>query len=181
LKKVLLALALMVLLSMLASAENDSVTTGPYRVSFDLGLPHDTYNVTVQPPTETETLRGDKVRDYTIEIIIKNGSGAIGGGAIKIRQCNLETPLTPEEMVRGIREGLIKLGLINVETSTREIDGTAGAIGVGEGPTSGLDYKYYVASYYPSHDSLVTVSSLYPWDEGTLQLLKTIHIEMVTK
>ena len=40
LKKIILALALLILLSLsvMASAENDSVTTGPYKVSFDLGI-----------------------------------------------------------------------------------------------------------------------------------------------
>ena len=63
-KKVLVTLALMVLLSMLASAENDSVTTGPYKISFDLGLNHSYYNVTVETPVLSETLSGERSTEY---------------------------------------------------------------------------------------------------------------------
>ena len=74
-KKVLLAVALMVLLSVLASAENDSVATGPYMVSFDLGIPKSAYNVSISPPKESESLSREKSVEYSLKITNETGLG----------------------------------------------------------------------------------------------------------
>ena len=68
----------------------------------------------------------------------------------------------------------------NIETATRLIDSTQGSVASFDfGPIKG-----YAAIYFPTIDPKhleVALLSTYLWDEGTLQLLKTIHIEMVTK
>jgi hypothetical protein len=43
-----------------------------------------------------------------------------------------------------------------------------------------IEYYYimYHAEFDPGH-VLVEIMSYYPWDEGTLQLLKMIHVERI--
>ena len=69
--------------------------------------------------------------------------------------------------------------MYNTEVAGRRIDGHDGAIGSGtlKEVGSGQEVDNYLVSYYPSSTTKVTIISSYPWEEGTLQLLKTIHIE----
>jgi hypothetical protein len=68
-----------------------------------------------------------------------------------------------------------------LSSGTRTIDGASGAIA---SMTMRFDsdnvFDVYQATYQapfdPAH-TLVEIFSSYPWDEGTLQLLKTIHVE----
>lgn len=43
----------------------------------------------------------------------------------------------------------------------------------------GITVDVYAAIYYPSSTTTASIVSSYPWDEETLQLLKTIHIEKI--
>jgi hypothetical protein len=52
----------------LVNAVPDSVVTGPYKVSFDLGLKSDEYTVNVTDPKITETLGGKKIAEYSVDI-----------------------------------------------------------------------------------------------------------------
>jgi metallophosphoesterase (TIGR03768 family) len=45
---------------------NDNATTGPYKLSFDLGVPHDTYNITVSEPRAEESLGQSQLEGYPI-------------------------------------------------------------------------------------------------------------------
>jgi lipocalin len=83
-KTVLLSWALMVLLSMQASAENDSVTNGPYKVSFDLGFNHSEYNITIAAPQKKEALNGDKSTFYAF--IVKNNTDSSQNAIISLTQ-----------------------------------------------------------------------------------------------
>jgi hypothetical protein len=157
----------------------DSVTTGPYKISFDLGIPKEAYYVTVSDPKEKESLGGDKSITYSIFIKNVTGISRIALIALTITKPELKTFLTPEEMQMSMRSYLPKSGLTNIETSAREIDGKTGAIASGDMDISGLEIKLYQASYYPSKDTMAFVQSSYPWDEETLSLLKSIHIETI--
>jgi hypothetical protein len=42
-----------------------------------------------------------------------------------------------------------------------------------------LDMETYLAIYYPSQTEKVLIGTMYPWDEGALQLLKTIHVKKI--
>ena len=100
------------------------------------------------------------------------------GSVIEISQCYLNTTPKPEDMAAILQQSFVGQGMKNVQATTREIDGTLGAIGVGEDPTFGLDTKFYEASYVLPHaEGFVYITSLYPWDEGTLRLLDSIHVE----
>jgi hypothetical protein len=170
--------ALLALLIMPCIAVSDSVTTGPYKISFDLGLPNEAYTVTVSDPKEKESLGGDKSINYVINI--KNETGITRLASLTLEQMQIKTFMTADEMQSGLRSILSDTaGLRNVEVAEREIDGKPGAIGSGDLDVSGLNIKMYQASYYPFKDTLTFITSGYPWDEGTLSLLKTIHIEKI--
>jgi hypothetical protein len=162
--------------SLTASATFDSITTVPYKISFDLGLPRDAYNVTVADPKSTETLGGDKITIY--EISIKNSTPF----TFDMMYINLAYQDTAQysQNLSSIRqyEVVYKQALeseyTRVETATREIDGTWGIV-------ARADDAICHVIYYPLIDShlKMVISSTYPWDEGTLSLLKTIHVEKV--
>lgn len=171
-KKVLMALALMVFLSVLASAENDSVTTGPYKISFDTGFARHDYSVNITPPKKTEELDGTKYVEYEINITNK-----------------IETQESPQRayvtLTRYDKEMIFPTidALINPGGTKRQIDGVDGVIFVSElTNTRGITIPIYTVLYYPAVEPThlrCIISSFYPWDSGTLQLLKTIHIEKI--
>jgi len=178
LMRLIAIIAFLALLTVPCIAIPDSVMTGPYKISFDLGIPKEAYYVTVLDPKEKESLGGDKSIDYVVNI--KNVTGIPRLARITLSKQEIERFLTPEEMKMSMGSYLPEIGLTDIETSVREIDGEQGAIGAGDIDISGLEVKMYIASYYPFKDTLVFITSSYPWDEGTLQLLKTIHIEKIT-
>ena len=67
------------------------------------------------------------------------------------------------------------------QSSTRTIDGMNGAVAsmtIKSAPEIFIDT--FDAAYTPAIDPthlMVELISTYPWNEGTLQLLKTIHVE----
>ncbi len=176
--RILCAIVLALLsISLFASAFPDSVTTGPYKISFDLGLPKYAYTVVVSDPKEKESLWGDKSTEYVINI--KNETGVSRIASMTLTKADIKTFLTPDEMKQSMRYYLPRVELTNIDTSDREIDGKKGAIMSGDLDVSGLEMKIYQASYYPSKDTTAFITSSYPWYEGTLQLLKTIHVEKI--
>jgi hypothetical protein len=67
----------------------------------------------------------------------------------------------------------------DIEAAGRKIDGYDGAVASGTTWISSDigDVDLYSAVYRPSLTTVVGLYSFYPWDEGTLSLLKTIHVE----
>jgi hypothetical protein len=160
--------------TVIASPTFDSVIAGPYKISFDLGISHDAYNVTVDDPKSTEKLNGDKITTYKINI--KN-STPFTFDLVDITLEHQDAALYSQTL-SSVRQSevIYKQALESeynrVETATREIDGTWGIV-------ANVENYYYCIIYYPPADNhlKIVVSSTYPWDEGTLQLLKTIHVE----
>ena len=62
----IILLASILCLSVASQATNDSATTGPYNVSSDLGVSHDTHNITVSEPKAEESLGQSKLEGYPI-------------------------------------------------------------------------------------------------------------------
>ena len=166
-----------------AFAEKDSVTTGPFKVSFDLGLPKDTYSVTVGDPKEQESLSGDKSTDYSIEIRNSTGlAGAIFIGFTDFQKDVIPTPTS--EDLKAVLRSLIEaneIGFENIRSAERMIDGKQGAVASGKLSRNKIEGAMYCATYYPSARTGVLIMSMYPWDEGTLQLLRTIHVEVTNQ
>jgi hypothetical protein len=177
-----LLLASLLCLATIASAVPDSVITGPYKISFDIGLTRNDYRVTVSTPLNTESLGGNKSIEYSIKMI--NNTGATRAAFISL-YCyeDQQIILTPSELVGSFRDALYDDNARNIDSATREIDGVSGAAASCDNYISNLGYvKTYLAEYYPAFDNLhikCMIASTYPWDEGTLQLLKTIHIEKI--
>jgi hypothetical protein len=65
----------------------------------------------------------------------------------------------------------------DITVASRKIDSTEGSIASFEDMT--LASALYMVLYVPICDNhlIANIITSYPWDEGTLQLLKTIHIE----
>jgi hypothetical protein len=177
--KIALILAIVIgFLAIPALAAPENITTGPYKVSFDMGLANGTYDLNVSDPKKTESLSGNESTSYEMEI-----SSGIESAHISITEYkDKRGPLSAE-----LREELLGLtaasaGMKDINTAKRTIDGVTGVIASGIVPSGFIDIKAYVATYNPSFDPRhieVLLYSNYPWDEGTLALLKTIHIEKV--
>jgi len=180
-KQFILLLVLIAFVLPIVNAAPDSVVTGPYKVSFDLGLRSDEYAVNVTAPVITETLGGDKLTQYSVLI----NPGTYFGAAIKIEYSEEKRAIItgPDwELVLKSSAG-DDPRVSGIVSDTRVIDGASGAIVSAmvklDSETIVDEYHaIYQAPFDPTH-ALVIITSYYPWDKGTLQLLKTIHVEKV--
>lgn len=197
------------LITALVTAVPDSVITGPYKVSFDLGLNHSDYNITVDPPKHTEALNGIERTDYEIGI-----SSNINTSVLERYGINRTTAIRngiPSTMANLMSLGLFHYAIIGIKefkeaqpvgtaedaaaalksiygdspnisefnVATRTIDGTSGAVAsmgyvIDSFPLEAYD-ALCTSAFDPSH-VIVEITSFYPWDDGTLQLLKSIHV-----
>jgi hypothetical protein len=164
-----IALAVFVL-SCVCTSEN--VTIGSYNISFDLGIPQESYNVNANGPTETVSLNGEKRNEYTLRIKGNN----ISSQYADILMTEFPTVQSAAAASMSNTEKAYKMMFPTAtEISTRKIDGKNGV--VAEIPLA--QEKMYMASYSPNNHMTVLITSLYPWDEGTLQLLETFHVEKI--
>jgi len=167
--RALIALAILIFLQAIAYAVPFNETIGPYKVSFDMGF--NNYYITGDPWKASESLSGTEKYEFGKINVFKDRNHEDGIAIILIKH-NFEDQkyLSPLEYVEWGRD-------LYDTTTTRMIDGVLGAVGSLE-----LDngITIYTAEYHPTFDPKrlnLTILSNYPWDEGTLQLLKTIHIE----
>lgn len=181
--KILNLILMVFCLSAITVAENDSVTMGPYNISFDLGILKDDYTIKVAEPKNSENLDGEIYTSFAFDIINKTGIARQATVLLTYFPNDEQITRTPEEL----RQSLLYLQKKDMHQSiigsaTRTIDGAKGAVASKESVINGVIFYIYVALYYPLFDpqkhSCMIVSS-YPWDEGTLSLLKTVHIEKV--
>jgi len=178
--RLIITMALLVLSIMMPCiAEPDSVTTGPYNVSFDLGIPKDAYKVEVAEPELEESLSGDIHTTYGIELTNKTGLSRTAILTMLSYETERIIPL-PDELTGLVVDRLLQMGNIyNIDVAERKIGGQVGAVASGEVGYPGTNL--YFAIYYLSSTDVVTIASAYPWEEGTLQLLKTIHVEKINE
>jgi hypothetical protein len=174
-------IAFLVLLTMPCIAVPDSVVTGPYKVTFDLGTPKEAYKVNVAAPKTTESLSGDIRTTFNIEFINNSGLTRRAGLILTSYENDVIIP-TQDELVRLEENTLSQLSnTYNIEAARRKIDGYDGAVASGttwiSSEVGAVDV--YSAVYRPSLTMNVGLYSFYPWDEGTLSLLKTVHVEMI--
>lgn len=178
-KILVLAFIALICLQPAALAVPDSIVTGPYKVSFDLGVPHKNYNISVLEPKSTELLSGENCTVYNIQIQYAVGITRVMLIAI-VYYDSVQTTPTQEEEEYIVRNILVNQEAgSNIKTAMRTIDNSSGAVGLAAGHRWTTSY---VAQYRPKFDSShvkVIFFSFIPWDEGTLQLLKTIHIEKI--
>lgn len=152
-------------------AVQENITTGPYNISFDLGLAKNAYDIEILEPIPQEDLAGHLSTEYLINLT--DGSTRQGYIKVILFEDSLVIP-TQSELKDSLREAL-PYSLDDVETVGRDIDGHSGAAASAREYFS--DNSIYFATYYLSQWETVTLMSKYPWEHGTLALLKTIHIE----
>ncbi len=202
-RRIILLFAVVILLNpILATAVVDNVIIGPYNVSFDIGQPRNEYDIQTTGPTEVEELSGVKRTDYTI-MILGNFTALLKLKKTFARTMSIRIMEFPEEMTRipgnALEENLrTRLASdetnTNIQTSTRMIDGVEGAVASYGIKQASYTNKYtnerkdfpplnaYDAIYQPTFDDgmrgelLIYIYTIYPWDEGTRQLLNTIHV-----
>lgn len=192
-----------------ANAVSDSVVTGSYNVSFDMGLNRSEYNITAEIPQKTETLDGSEKTIYNIGIMSINRTKmsefnetpqysltAVGDlyttadARIAVITISEYKEALTEESADDLAETLREVnrdsvGVSDVRVAIRAIDGTDGAIAsmsANFDPNRLNPIDFYQILYYPEFDpshTMIQIASFYPWDEGTLQLLKTIHVERI--
>ena len=165
------------LLIMPGIAEPDNVTTGLYKVTFDLGMPKEAYNVDIEDPLTKESLSGEISTKYEIKLI--NKTGLTRRATIILTSYETEQVIpTQDEFVKGAKYTALQLDdLFDIESAGRKIDGHDGAVVAGKMRSNGMEIDTYSAMYFPSSTTNAVIVSFYPWEQGTLQLLKTIHIE----
>ncbi len=176
-KIISLLLAFFMYLSISGLAVPDSVILGSYNVSFDLGLPKEAYEINISEPKIKEDLSGHIRTEYKTELIDKTVEQRETTITIDTHEDKLLVP-AQDKLVQQLEESIEEKSYAsNIETAERKIDGRGGAVGSWKGLSLYEDRYYYAAIYYLTSYTTVTITSSYPWEEGTLSLLKTIHVE----
>jgi hypothetical protein len=175
-----LTIFLSLLLVTAASAKYESLIIGPYNISFDLNT---TRNYSLSNATkQSETYCGAKYDTYTIILSNKSNSALITIADFKNKIDkginNIQSNF--EDYLRGLNY------YNNIVTYNRTIDNQSGVISVGLNSNGD---PMFAAQYWAKRNSSsikkpnassetnVLIMSNYPWDDGTLNLLKTIHVE----
>ncbi|NPV61872.1 MAG: hypothetical protein HPY61_04455 [Methanotrichaceae archaeon] len=185
----LIVLIALLCIPMTAFAENDSAAMGPYIVHFDLGVPKSSYILNISEPIEHESKAGNLSTIYKLDITNKTESLKTA----RIQLTYFDDPQsipTAEDIKSQILYEINTLilyilnnpdDLNSVFADTCQIDGTTGAVGHGKFQHKAVAINdSYLAVYYPLLDPehlKCEIMSTYPWNDGTLHLLNTIHVE----
>ena len=182
---IVLLLASFIFLQGIALAVPDSVTAGPYKVSFDLGLLKDAYSISVSPPSEQVNNRGEKNIIYNI--IIKYGFD-IGPG-ITITETNEGTLPTLEELLATCKLGYTDIGLKNNEfdAGIRQMGGSQMVyIHLHKPGVKGMS-DYWDWEYYPLAGTRISIFAFPEFNQSpefmdaTMHLVDTIHVEKMER
>jgi hypothetical protein len=185
----ILLFALIAFTFTVGNAVPDSAITGPYKISFDIGTSDKDYLVVVNDPVIDETLGGEERTEHSITIADRTERHFMTISVITVKSIASYIRYTGsqiEEQLRQSNENDPRVS--NFVSDSRNIDGVSGAVASmnmkmdSEAAILGEVVLGYNAMYPPAFDpsnSMVNIVSIYPWNEGTLQLLNTIHIEKV--
>ena len=179
--RAILILVLSLLLITVSSAKHETVTVGPYEVSFDLNTTQE-YNINVTKPIYSDTYGGIKYVAYIFDL--KNTSLNIPLARITVfLYNNTSMEKSIEKMDSSTKQSLYGLGYHNVKTYNRIIDGQQGILGTVDRYDAP---SLFFAVYWPTTsnnlgDTWVSIRSIYPWEPETLSILKTIHVELTGK
>mgnify|MGYP000859072100 FL=1 len=166
-------------------AEQENFILGTYKVSFDLGI-EDLRNWVVDGPKNSESMDGSYFTAYSVheapitesqfysELKRLGRAPSADAVSISIYQYNSTDDLSMNGTATKV-EALLK-EKIGCTINKRTIDGRRGTIG----SQIKDDHTTYVADWWVENNTSAFVVSTYPWDEGTLSLLKTIHIEKIS-
>ena len=159
----------------ISMATPESILVRPYKVSFDLGNVGN-HTINAKPPRMGENLYGISYTVYDVSI-----NGTSHNADITIHDFSMPTGNNAKEAtevaLKAASQGCGEPIVIN-----RTIDGIPGALGIVDCPGCELSLFMYPFDYNPANNtlnSMVVVTSTYPWNEGTAALVKTIHVEKV--
>jgi len=166
-------------------AEQENLAFGPYKVSFDMGI-DDLMDWVVHEPINSESMDGSLTyTQYIADVAILTESQFVSESkrlghapdsnyaAIYVTHYNTTQNLSATGTRKAVEAALSNY--IDRSVNERTIDGRPGTIG--SGTSTSTSNTMYVAGWWMDNNTDVYVVSLHPWDEGTLSLLKTIHIE----
>jgi len=142
----------------------ENITIGPYQVSFDMGIERQEWNITEK---ESETYSGVPYIAYDAR------SGPVDVEVTRYYPPKPTNYITDAMDMYSWEQGMKNQGC-SCDASMRTIDGHDGFVA----HTICPKWDQYHAEWF-MNDTLVMLGSTYPWDSGTLQLLKTIHVEKV--
>jgi hypothetical protein len=185
-RNIIAILAFLACLQSTVYGVQDSVTTGPYKISFDLGIGKDAYNLTVAEPKKEEALNGDISTVY--RMTIQNNTGVSQVLDLKLTRDETASPVFSEEELKQVTayavSSMQSVVPSSVEIAVRSIDGTkCGIASFDLEWLPGFLVHTYWLHYSPTSDlgyARVGIISTYPW-ENTLQFLKTVHVAYVRK
>jgi hypothetical protein len=181
-------------------AEQQTVTTGPYEISFDLGIPKASYSVNISSPQTAYSPVPRGTRSYigngmyafeqryttmeldhtTYQINLTNNTNAERFITIILKEYRRDqVSYSPNELAsiaKSLMEQMPKVR--DVQESGRMISGANGGMASGKIDVGyGLNQDIYLVIYIPDARLVVSMVSTYPWDGGTHQLLKTIYVQ----
>ncbi|MDD1752715.1 MAG: hypothetical protein LUQ38_06465 [Methanotrichaceae archaeon] len=142
------------------------------REQADMGFKYSDYIVGANPPTETETLGGEK---YTLNFVTIRNASSLEFASIMLTQYEREQAFPTPNTEAAIDAARDITGTM-IETEARTINGVTG---VAESYYKDGETVYY-ANYHPAFDPKrmnVSILSTFPWDDGTLSLLNTIQVQ----
>jgi hypothetical protein len=146
------------------------IRTGPDDVSFNLNRT-DPYAIELYPAIAQETYEGVTYKSYNIKINNTSSSELgfnLNKNALIVVSHFDGAAFNKKDMIKLYDQWMSVVTLYN-----RTIDDKDGMLAVAD--IFGL--KKFSFMYLLDSQTTVAVDSTFPWDDGTLSLLKTIHVE----
>jgi hypothetical protein len=137
-----------------------------------MGFKYSKYIVSANAPIETETLGGEK---FSLNFVTIRNVSSLEFASIMLIQYEEEQAFPTPNTEAASDAARDVTGTI-IETATRTLNGVTG---VAESYYKNGATVYY-ANYHPAFDPKrmnVSILSTFPWDDGTLSLLKTIRVQ----
>lgn len=159
-----------------AGAEQVSFALGSYKLSFDLSTA-DECRVVIAKPIYSATFSGILYTGYGAQVL----QAGPPHNLITVVIMQYKRPISLGSEVEATKRLLSDSGGCGkVVTAERVIDGHRGYLTNSskcENGTRGFVAQYMLDGAKGSGEAECLIASTYPWEEGTLSLLNTIHIE----
>ena len=168
-----LMFVLIVLLISCTNATEVNEILGPYKVSFSLPVDIKT-NKSVD---YGESYGGIEYTFFNLGLYNTTNDSKMGSLWIVDYNSTISTDFV--NLSDSFKTFLKNIGYTEARDYSRMIDGRHGVLVEGDGALS-FPQAFWWLYYFDNH-ALVSGYSLLPWNEGTLQLLKTIHVEKINE
>ena len=181
-KQLMAVLILIFLFTSTVAAESDSVTIGPYKVSFDLNI-FENYSIDTTGPKDSETLYDNTpFRGYFVTVNSSKYYAIISISRFgRIMYTKNETDMQNQKAVLASA-----CDDQYVHTINQRIDGHDGLMSMSNNCNlknfGHIGHNTFLAEYWIDEvdnygNTSCMILSSFPWENGTASLLKTIHVE----